>query len=125
MDLGRLCDPEDLAFTPQAAFPERVGHWTCDLRNNALRWDDTVYDMFGIARGVRVARTDSVRVYSEESRVVMERLRAYAIRYRRGFTLDAMLNVGAEKRAMRLICAPVCDGMQVTGLQGLKIALTR
>jgi len=124
MDLGRLCDPEDLAFIPEASSSGRVGHWACDLRYDTLSWDGAVYDLLGFPRDAKVERSESLRVYSEESRVAMERLRAYAIRYRRGFTLDIMLRAPATARAMRLICAPICDDMRVTGLQGLKVALT-
>ncbi len=51
----------------------------------------------------------------------MEKLRAYAIRHRRGFTLDAEIQpMQGERRWMRLIAAPVCTGDTVVQLQGLK-----
>jgi hypothetical protein len=53
----------------------------------------------------------------------MERLRTYAIKHKRGFTIDAEIHaaVGAN-RWMRLIAAPVCDGARVIALHGLKMA---
>jgi hypothetical protein len=51
----------------------------------------------------------------------MERLRAYAIKHRRGFTLDAEIRPSLTgSRWMRLIAAPVCDGDRVVRLHGLK-----
>ena len=53
----------------------------------------------------------------------MERLRDYAIRHKRGFTLDVDINQadGQGRCAMRLIAAPVLDAaQQVVGLHGVK-----
>jgi len=98
-----------------------VGCWECDLEDNSLIWSGGVYDIFGLPRGSPVARSEAAALYSEESRVKMEALRAHAIRHRRGFTLDAEIRpaVGA-KRWMRLICAPVCEGDRPVRLHGLK-----
>jgi hypothetical protein len=54
----------------------------------------------------------------------MERLRAHAIKHRRGFTLDAEIRpaVGGT-RWMRLIAAPACIGDEAVRLHGLKLAL--
>ena len=54
----------------------------------------------------------------------MERLRAYAIKHRRGFTLDArIVPVQGKPRWIRLIGAPVCEGRRVVRLEGLKIPI--
>jgi hypothetical protein len=51
----------------------------------------------------------------------MEGLRAYAIKHRRGFTLDAeIMPVNGRPKWMRLIAAPVCVGRQVVRLHGIK-----
>ena len=51
----------------------------------------------------------------------MEKLRAYAIKHRRGFTLDVEIKPAqAACRWMRLVAAPVCVGDEVVRLQGLK-----
>ncbi|MFS0771802.1 hypothetical protein [Sphingomonas sp. 1P08PE] len=51
----------------------------------------------------------------------MERLRGYAIRHRRGFTIDVELRTPASgARWMRLIGAPVCVEGRVVRLEGLK-----
>jgi PAS domain-containing protein len=98
-----------------------IGLWECDLADNSLTWSDTIYDLFGLPRGSKVARERAVTHYHEGSRAVMERLRAYSITHRRGFTLDAqILGPDARYRWMRLVAAPVCVGDQVVRLVGTK-----
>lgn len=106
-----------------------VGHhhaacWECDLTDDSLIWSGGVYDIFGLPRWAKVRREDAVALYCEESRAIMERLRAYAIRHRRGFTVDVEIKpaVGAN-RWMRLIAAPECVGDRALRLHGLKLAL--
>lgn len=99
-----------------------AGCWECDLADNTLIWSGGVYDIFGLPRGGRVSREEAVALYSEESRAAMERLRAYAIEHKRGFTLDAEIRpVTGGRRWMRLIAAPVFDGERVVRLHGLKL----
>lgn len=102
-----------------------AGCWECDLSNESLGWSGGVHDIFGVPRGLKVTRTEAVGFYAEHSRAAMERLRAYAIRHKRGFTLDAEIwpGVGGASRWMRLIAAPVCDGDKVVRLHGLKLII--
>ena len=96
--------------------------WECDLADNSLIWSGGVYDIFGFPRGASVTREEAVALYSDESRAKMERLRAYAIRHQRGFTLDAEIQpVVGGRRWMRVIAAPACDGDRVARLHGLKL----
>ena len=99
-----------------------IGQWECDLTdNNRLSRSDAVYDIFGIPRGAAVTRDESVAFYCEGSRAAMEKLRAYAIKHRRGFTLDVEIKPAqAPRRWMRLIAAPVCVDDSIVRLQGLK-----
>ena len=101
-----------------------VGCWECDLSNNALCWSGGVFDIFGLPRDARVTRGDALSLYSEQSRAAMERLRAHAIRHKRGFTLDIELRptIGGS-RWIRLIAAPVCDDNRVVRLHGLKLVI--
>ena len=119
----------DRAFSPisaedrESASRAGLGQWSCDLTDgNRLTWSDAIFDIFGLPRGVALCRNETVGFYTESSRAVMERLRAHAIRYRRGFLFDARIN-GADgtRRWMRLIAAPVCAGARVTALHGLKL----
>ena len=103
---------------------QHAGCWECDLSDNSLTWSGGVYDIFGLPRGVSVTREETVALYCEESRAAMERLRAYAIKHRRGFTLDAEIRpaVGG-RRWMRLIAAPICDRGRAVRLHGLKLII--
>ena len=101
-----------------------VGCWECDLADNSLIWSGGVYDIFGLPRGVQVSRNEAVGRYSEESRARMESLRTYAIRHRRGFTLDVDIQpVTGRTRSVRLIAAPVCDDGRAVRLHGLKLII--
>jgi hypothetical protein len=123
--LGLLHDADDaeLCDLPFGSI-QGLGRWECDLTDNSLTWSDEVYDLFGFPRGARLSRPDTVAVYSEDSRAVMERLRAYAIRYHRGFTVDVQIRPhGFAPRWMRLVAAPVCIDGLTTRLRGIKIPL--
>jgi PAS domain-containing protein len=99
-----------------------AGCWECDLSDDSLTWSGGVYDIFGLPRGAKVSRRDCLSFYSEESRAKMERLRAYSIKHRRGFTVDVDIRAAVgEKRWMRLVAAPVCSGDQPVRLHGLKL----
>jgi PAS domain-containing protein len=125
-DLGRLIDIEGTGEVD----PQRdtdllrslgIGRWQCDLADNSLTWSPEVHDLFGFPRGAVVSRAESVARYGELSRAAMERLRAYAIRHRRGFTLDAeIFTPQGERRWMRLVAGPVSVGGRVVALRGLK-----
>ena len=101
-----------------------IGLWACDLSDNSLTWSAAVYDIFGLQRGTAVRRDEAVGLYAEDSRAAMERLRAYAIKHQRGFTLDAEIRPAqGPARWMRLIAAPVCEGDRVVRLTGLKLLI--
>jgi PAS domain-containing protein len=128
-DLGHVfaCPPPDsslFATQPddrQELARRGVGLWECDLSDNSLTWSAEVHDIFGLPRDARVRREEAVALYAEDSRAVMERLRAYAIAHRRGFTLDVEIcPASTGPRWMRLIAAPICDGDRVVRLHGLK-----
>jgi PAS domain-containing protein len=101
-----------------------AGCWECDLSDHSLIWSGGVDDIFGLPRGVTVRRDEAVAFYGEDSRAKMERLRSYAIRHKRGFTLDVEIRAAVgESRWVRLIAAPVCEGNRVARLHGLKLIL--
>jgi PAS domain-containing protein len=125
-DLGCLLDAsgeEDAGPVPDqavAAMPG-IGTWECDLRDNSLLWSESVFDLFGLPRDAAITRGEIVALYAEPSRASMESLRAYAIKHRRGFTLDAeIMPVQGPRRWMRLIAMPVCIGPRVVRLRGIK-----
>jgi hypothetical protein len=111
--------------TPGELGAHHAGLWECDLADSSLIWSGGVYDMFGLQRGSAVTRQQCLAHYCDDSRVKLERLRAHAIRHRRGFTLDVEIYAAAvaERRSVRVIGAPVCDGDRVVRLHGLKLAV--
>ena len=101
-----------------------AGCWECDLSDNSLTWSGGVYDIFGLPRNVTISREETLPLYCEESRAKMERLRAYSIKHRRGFTLDVEIRAAVgKKRWMRLIGAPNCIGDRAVQLRGLKLII--
>lgn len=128
-DLGRIvgCTLAGMTASTLPSLIDRelarvgIGLWECDLSDDSLAWSAGVYDIFGLPRDACFRRDDTVALYTEDSRVQMERLRAYAIKHRRGFTLDAEIRPAQGRpRRMRLIAAPVCENDRVVRLQGLK-----
>lgn len=102
-----------------------VGMFECDLATGALLWSPQVHDLFGLPCDVAPVRAESVRQYAEPSRAIMERLRAHAIRHRRGFTMDAEIRpLTGGTRWIRLIAAPVCVDGRAVRLHGLKRDVT-
>ena len=128
-DLGMSFEPDADAFALPGDAPlaaQGIGRWSCDLADNSLAWTSPVFDLFGLPRHAPIARNDIVALYCEESRAAMERLRAYAIKHRRGFTVDMEIRTGGGRRRwMRLLAAPVCDGNRVVRLEGLKQDISR
>ncbi len=101
-----------------------AGLWECDLADDKLAWSGGVYDIFGLPRYTTVTRETAVSFYSEQSRAAMERLRAHAIKHRRGFTIDIEIRAAiGETRSVRLVAAPVCRAGKVTRLHGLKLII--
>lgn len=102
-----------------------VGDWQCDLSDNALTWSTGVYDLFGLPRGGTLDRAETVALYAEPSRAAMERLRSYAIRHQRGFTLDAEINpANGGSRWIRIVAAPLSLAGRAVRLQGFKRDVT-
>lgn len=110
-----------LAQDDEALAERGLGLWHCDLADNSLSWTQGVYDIFGLERDSAVPRPLAVSLYDPDSAAAMERLRAYAIRYRRGFTLDVDIRPATGGQcAMRLIAAPILRANEVVGLHGVK-----
>jgi len=102
-----------------------TGLWECNLKDNSLIWSGGSYDIFGLRRGSAVTREQCLAHYCEHSRARLEALRRHAIRHRRGFTLDIEIRSAAvgERRRVRVIGAPVCDGDAVVRIHGLKLLI--
>jgi PAS domain S-box-containing protein len=103
----------------------KLGAWACDLHDNNLTWTAAVFDLFGVTPEMRIERPDAVALYCEESREAMELLRGYAIKHRRGFTMDARLVMpDGTCRWMRLTTALVSENGRPKRLYGTKQDIT-
>lgn len=125
-DLG-LADSPDLA--PAEAddgwLAERgIGRWSCDLASETLDWSTGVYRLFDWQQDRLPERFAVLNLYRPESLSAVDRLRSYAIRHRRGFTIDAHIHAPGGSRWMRIVGAPQCHGKRVVALHGLKMDVT-
>lgn len=124
--LAPVAIDDRVALDDQALAERGLGLWHCDLADDRLTWTDGVHDLFGIERGVPVSRPLALSLYTPDGREAMERLRAYAIRHCRGFTVDVDIRpVGGGECTMRLITAPILEGSRVVALFGVKQFLPR
>lgn len=103
----------------------RIGAWSCDLADSRLSWTSGVYDLFGLPAGQALDRRQTLEMYTEASRGLMERLRTRAIAKGGPFTLDAqIMTAGAGLRWIRITGerARRADGTMI--LHGLKQDVT-
>jgi PAS domain-containing protein len=102
-----------------------AGLWECDLADGKLTWSGGVYDIFGLERNSPISRNEALGHYTEDSRARLERIRAEAIRLKRGFTLDVDVKAATigQIRRVRLIGAPVLAGELPVRLHGVKILI--
>lgn len=119
-------EPSAAAPSPGRLLRERqIGAWSCDLDNDRLIWTDGVFDLFGLPADIRIERADALPIYSAQSRESLDLMRAYAIRHRRGFTLDARLDRSdGTVRWMRLTTNILCEGGRARRLFGTKEDIT-
>lgn len=114
------------ALYDRASRLTQLGAWECDLDTGALSWTAGVYGLFGMPANALVDRPYTLDLYHPESRIEMERLRAAAIRERRGFTLDCRIRtIAGEERWMRLTAAFEGEGNGRPRLFGMKQDITR
>ena len=113
------------ALFAQAFVQAGIGAWTCDLADNTLAWTPGVYDIFGLAETDRLDRRDIVALYDDQSREIMERLRADAIMHGRPFEMEAQIvRPDGERRWMRLRADVVRENGRHSRLFGLKQDIT-
>lgn len=102
-----------------------AGTWQCDLADSALQWSTAVYDLFGIPVGARLNRAEVVKLYTPESREMLEALRARAIERAESFTFEAQIRrPDGALRWMRITADIVCTNGHPTQLYGLKQDVT-
>nr|WP_277998446.1 hypothetical protein [Sphingomonas liriopis] len=122
-DLGCV---HDRAGSTLAHPSPACGAWAYDLVEHRLDWSPEVYRLFGFKpQDGAPTRAATLARYAEPSRAAMERLRAHAIRHRRGFTLDIQVTpIRSRPRWLRLTAAPVEEDGVVVRLHGWKADVT-
>lgn len=109
----------------EASLPPLPATWECDLATGELNWSAGVYDLFGIAPGTRLVRSEIVAMYCEESRAWLESVRRAAIEKAGSFTFDARIRrTDGAWRWMRLTADVECDGGRPVRLYGTKLDVT-
>lgn len=99
--------------------------WRCDLADDSLTWSPGVFDLFGIEPGTRIDRQDAVAMYCEESREVLEQLRAEAIATCGSFTFEARIRrLDGQMRWMRVTADVAAKDGRAAYLYGLKQDIT-
>jgi diguanylate cyclase (GGDEF)-like protein len=102
-----------------------IGTWECDLRTERLSWSPFVFDIFGLPRNEPVERRETVKMYLEPFRSVLERLRSAAIADNGTFSMEAaILRPGGEERWIRLKAATKIEKGRAVRLFGLKEDVT-
>ena len=110
------------ALQTLAPLPAR---WQCDLSDDSLSWTPGVFELFGISQSAPLDRTAIVRMYSDESRVLLERLRGEAIASCGSFTFEArIVRPDGEARWMRVSADVACRNGRAALLYGSKHDIT-
>ena len=102
-----------------------IGAWSCNLADNRLSWTSGVYELFGLPADRALDRRQTVEMYTEESRDLMEGLRAQAILVKGAFTLDAQIRrADGDLRWMRVTGEMTHTAYGRPRLHGLKQDIT-
>lgn len=110
----------------QAAALVGMSAWSCRLTDDALEWTQGVFDIFGLPLDNTCDRRDTVALYCEESRELLERLRSAAIRERSGFTLDARVRrPDGDERWIRIAANTRVENGRSVQLYGMKQDITQ
>lgn len=110
---------------PEGLRQPAIGAWSCDLSNQALCWTHGVFDIFGAPAERPMDRRETLEFYTEESRALLERLRADAIAQGTGFSMEAqILRADGEIRWMRITAATHVENGRPVRLYGMKQDVT-
>ncbi|WP_283192880.1 diguanylate cyclase [Rhizobium sp. AN80A] len=103
----------------------RIGVWECNLADEKLAWTDMVYELFDLPIGHPLNRDETVKLYTERSRIELTMLRDRAIRERSGFSLDAeIITAKGNHRWIRITATVECEGDRPVRIFGMKQDIT-
>ncbi|OBX19381.1 diguanylate cyclase [Erythrobacter sp. QSSC1-22B] len=102
-----------------------MGAWSCDLASERLTWTNGVFDIFGLSADRAPERRETVELFDEESRELLERKRSKAIETCSGFTLDAgIIRPDGARRWLRITAATRGANGRADTLYGMKQDIT-
>jgi|AraplaMF_Col_mLB_1032019.scaffolds.fasta_scaffold00085_3 diguanylate cyclase (GGDEF)-like protein len=103
----------------------RIGVWECNLPDETLAWTDMVYELFDLPIGHPLNRDETVKLYTERSRIELTMLRDRAIKDRSGFSLDAeIVTAKGNHRWIRITATVECEGDRPVRIFGMKQDIT-
>lgn len=103
----------------------RIGVWECNLPDETLAWTDIVYELFDLPIGHPLSRDETVKLYTERSRIELTMLRDRAIKERSGFSLDAeIITAKGNHRWIRITATVECEGDRPVRIFGMKQDIT-
>jgi diguanylate cyclase (GGDEF)-like protein len=103
----------------------KFGAWECDLDTEELTWTVGVYDLFELPYQPHLLRSMILDFYEDESRELMERVRAEALAGGGPFSIDARIRTRrGRSRWMRLSGNAIFEGGRAIRLFGAKQDVT-
>ena len=109
----------------KASAADGIGIWECELPTETLYWSGGTYDLFGVPRGARVTRTDTLRSYTEKSLASLQAARGQAIADLTGFELDAEIETPiGNHRWIRSTATVESENGRAARIFGLKRDIT-
>lgn len=93
----------------RAASTAHIGAWSCSLPEEQLIWTNGVYDLFGLPRGSKVTREQTLAMYDPDSLQRMQAARQQAIDTLSDFSIDALIHAATGQDRWIRITATV-DG---------------
>ncbi|HSJ78590.1 MAG TPA: PAS domain S-box protein, partial [Erythrobacter sp.] len=117
--------PHPMDLLDQAAALVPMGAWSCDLASERLTWTNGVFDIFGLSTDRAPERRETVELFDEESRELLDRKRAQAIETLSGFTLDAgIIRPDGARRWIRITASTCGSNGRAETLFGMKQDIT-
>lgn len=103
----------------------KFGAWECDLDSEELTWTVGIYDLFELPYQPHLLRSMILEFYEDDSRMLMERVRAEAIAGAGPFSIDARIRtLRGRSRWMRLSGDAVFENGRAIRLFGAKQDVT-
>ncbi len=103
----------------------RIGVWECSLPEETLSWTDTVYEFFDLAPRSPLVRDEVIKLYTPETRMLLNDARDRAIRTGEGFVVDAhIVTAKGNDRWIRITACVEFSNGTAASIFGVKQDIT-